>query len=128
MALGVSENVMSEVRGLEAQHSNAVVLLLSADGDLLYMSKQQLMPKDGYQPEQKVGRSFQEFLHPDDVETAFRAMQVALIADKAPDMRLRVMKPNGGFMEVNATTRRLIDEASGEFYIVHVGTRAEPAA
>jgi PAS domain S-box-containing protein len=124
MVRDISENVMSEVKGLEAQHTGSTVILKSADGEVLYMSKQNAV-EDGYEAEEKVGKTFRNFIHPQDLDVVYRAMQEALIGDNAPEMRIRVLTHSGDYKHVKSVTRRLVDSETGEFYVVHVATRAD---
>src|SRR5260221_10095479 len=93
MANLVSESVMAEVRGLEKQHSNSVIILITSEGEVVYMSGRVFA--NMYDASQKVGRQFHEFIHPDDVARGYRSMQEALISDTSLPIRVRVRTPDG---------------------------------
>jgi hypothetical protein len=118
----VSESVMSEVRGLEAQHSNSVVLLITSEGEVVYMSGRVFA--SAYDVREKIGRQFHEYIHPDDVAKTYRSMQEALISDTSQPIRIRV-RTRDGYHEVDRFSKRLIDEETGGFYLVVVGNKAE---
>jgi PAS domain S-box-containing protein len=116
----VSEQILKKVRGLEAQYSNSVVTLVSAEGDYLYMSGQ--IYDNGFVASEKIGRSFKDFVHPDDVAKIDEAMRAALICDRSFLIRVRV-RTRDGYEYVDRISQRLIDDESGQFYLVNVATK-----
>jgi hypothetical protein len=111
---------MRQVKGLEAQFANSVITLVSPEGEYLYMSGQVF--DNGIEASEKVGKSFKDYLHPDDVERIERAMQEALICDMSVQIRVRV-RTQDGYGLINRMSKRLIDEESGRMYIVNVATK-----
>jgi PAS domain S-box-containing protein len=113
---------MNQVRGLEVQYSNSVVTLVNPEGEYLYASGQVF--ENGIEASEKVGRSFMDYLHPDDIQRINRAMQEALICDMSVEIRVRV-RTNDGYGLINRVSQRLIDKESGQIYVINVATKVE---
>ena len=124
MTTVVGENVMRELKGVEAQYSDCVVSLVSAEGDYLYFSGQ--LFANSIHPSEKVGRSFADYVHPDDIALIRQSMQTALICDGCFSIRVRV-RTRDGYEAIDRISKRLIDEVTGQFYLLNVATRASSA-
>ncbi len=64
----------------------------------------------GYEPEELVGHSAYEFLHPDDVEDVRGAHSTLAIGGERVEVRYRHRCRDGGYLECEATARAVRDE------------------
>jgi PAS domain S-box-containing protein len=96
---------------LLADHSTDVITRRDLSGKLLYVSpsSRQVL---GYEPEELVGASLLEFVHPDDRECVRAALQVA----PGPEphlLTLRLRRKAGDFVWVEVARRLVLDPETG---------------
>ncbi len=93
----------------------------TAEGVFLYASPacQRLF---GYRPEDLLGRSAYEFIHPDDAGYLFERHQRILAGPDTVDARFRFRRADGRFAEVEATAH-MVTGAAGGTAEIHAVTR-----
>ncbi len=120
----VSQGVLEQIRGYEAQYYGSVVSLVTPQGKYVYISGQVFT--NGIPTSEKLGKLLEDYLHPDDVPRAKRAMEEALICDLSVQIRVRV-RTEDGYGVIDRMSKRLLDEQSGQNYIINVATKvADP--
>jgi diguanylate cyclase (GGDEF)-like protein/PAS domain S-box-containing protein len=105
-----------------AENATDLISRLSTDGVCLYASpaSERLC---GYRPDQLVGVSIYDLIHPDDAQQA-RAVNAALL--KGPDTleaTYRLRRPDGGSVWVETRARHVCDPVTGEVAEIHALTR-----
>jgi PAS domain S-box-containing protein len=87
------------------ENLNDVVFNLDTQGNLLYISP--VVEKlAGYRPEDVMGRSFAEFIHPDDIEEVTRSFQETLNGVLNP-AEFRTIGKDGGILHVRTFSKPL---------------------
>lgn len=76
----------------------------------------------GYRPEDLLGRSAYEFIHPDDVGYLLNRHQRVLAGPDIVDARFRLRRADGGHADVEATAR-MVKDAAGGIVEIHAVTR-----
>src|SRR5690606_19942700 len=100
------------------ENSSDCTALLSADGRAVYYSSS-LTRQLGYAPEERIGRSLFDIVHPDDVAAAGQRVRDVIAGIEAPrPLRLRVRHANGGWRGIDSAMSRFVDDASGEAFVV----------
>lgn len=94
---------------LESLHD--LVFEIGPDERLTYMSPSVLTLSDA-PPEEYVGRSFREFIYPDDLPALLDSLQRTLTGVREP-LIYRVIDPRGGVHWVRSTARPVFDRQGG---------------
>jgi two-component system, cell cycle sensor histidine kinase and response regulator CckA len=101
---------------LENSHDN--IALVSAEGRTVYHSPA-LTRQLGYSPDDLVGRSNFDLVHPDDLTRAEQRMRDVIAgAHTSTPLRLRFRHRDGGWRVLEQATSRFVDDASGEVFVV----------
>lgn len=107
-ALGKGEGALGSL----LQHVLDIVAVLDADGTLRYASpaaKSML----GYAPEDVVGTSVFDYVHPDDLEGALRALAETLMTPRAlPPLEFRARHADGSWRYVEVVRNNRLNDAS----------------
>ena len=96
---------------LLAELSTDVFLRLAPDATFLALSPP-VTRMLGYEPQEMVGRSCYDFLHPDDLAVA-RQNHDALLSGGTPSSALRFRRKTGGYVSVELTSRLRRDQPAG---------------
>ena len=102
---------MLERHRLLAELSTDVLLRLAPDATFLGVSAP-VTRLLGYEPQEMVGRSCYDFLHPDDLSVA-RQNHDALLSGDTPSSALRFRRKTGGYVSVEFTSRLRRDQPAG---------------
>jgi PAS domain S-box-containing protein len=103
LARDVSERQRAEARFQSlVQNSSDVVAVIGVEGEILYHSPS-VERVLGYRPEETVGKSGFELLHPDDMEEARRSLTETLEAGEPGTVELRVRHADGSWRYMEAT-------------------------
>jgi PAS domain S-box-containing protein len=96
---------------LLAELSSDFLFRLAPDATFLVVSAsaQRLL---GYEPQEMIGRSSYDFVHPDDLAAA-RQNHDALLSDLTPSCVLRMRRKSGGYLSMELTPRLRRDPLSG---------------
>ncbi|MCM8558146.1 PAS domain-containing hybrid sensor histidine kinase/response regulator [Sphingomicrobium sediminis] len=97
---------------LVTENSRDIIIRMSLDGVPLYVSKASQRVLD-LAPEEMVGTSMREFVHPEDWSLFARIFSDNLIGDDAPELRYRQRRANGKYLWVEASFRPVFDSKSG---------------
>ncbi len=91
------------------EHSNDVITILDADGIIRYESPS-IVRILGYGADECLGNSAFDYLHPDDVEGTFLAMQRSIQSGDATTHRYRFRHKDGRYIHIESIGR-IVDEA-----------------
>lgn len=92
------------------EHSSDVITLLDRDGIVRYESPS-ITRLLGYGPEECIGKSAFDYLHPDDVPGAFAALQRGLATGQPTTHRVRFRHKNGSWVVLEAVGMLVHDDA-----------------
>ena len=100
------------------ENSSDCTALLSADGRAVYHSPA-LIRQLGYAPEERIGHSLFELVHPDDAAAAAeRIREVIAGVETRHALRLRLRHREGAWRVIESATSRFVDGATGEAFVV----------
>jgi PAS domain S-box-containing protein len=92
------------------QHASDIIALYEADGTIRYVSPA-IKRVLGYDPEERIGASSFEFIHPDDIARAKAAFAAALRRPDVPlTIEVRVRHRDGSWRHMEATGTNLLDD------------------
>lgn len=97
---------------LLAENSTDVVSAIRPDGIIQYVSPA-CRDAMGYEPEEIVGRSLYEFIHPDDVAPAAREFARALEHGRLEVISVRARHADGRYAWYESTVKAVRDDATG---------------
>ena len=98
---------------LLAERSTDIISLLDTEGIYTYVSPA-CQPIYGYKPDEMIGRSLLEFIHPEDKTlVSYVLSQLDLIDDIQP-LQYRIRTKSGTYLWVEATALVIKDEKSGK--------------
>jgi PAS domain S-box-containing protein len=125
----VSERMQAEeeLRESEARYrllavnSTDVIAVSDRDGVLRYVSPA-CRTVTGYEPEELVGRSGYEFVHPDDRTQIVEALADLPQGPITPDP-YRIRRKDGSYLWVESTVKAIRDRGTGDAVEVHTSTR-----
>ena len=96
------------------QNSSDVITLVGADGKVRYVSPA-IERMLGYKPEERVGGTPFDLVHPDDVERARRLFEVGLRGPGVPlSIELRMRHKDGTWRHVEVTGTNLLGAWGGD--------------
>ncbi len=107
---------------LLADNSTDMISRHGPDGTYLYASPACRI-LFGYDPEELIGRSALEFIHPDDLRLVEESRARVSAGPAAENILFRFRSRNGLFVWVEATSRSLIDPKTGQVREIQVATR-----
>ncbi|MHA1959906.1 MAG: PAS domain S-box protein [Candidatus Thorarchaeota archaeon] len=120
-AIGMAEDITSrkrveeELRRSEEKYRNlvdnlmSVVVELDADGMFTYVSPR-VTDVFGYSPQEVIGKSGFDLIHPDDQESSVLAMTTVAEEGHIRGFEYRIMHKDGHFLEVSASGRLVVEE------------------
>ena len=98
---------------LLAENSEDIISVHAIDGTVWYLSPS-VATVLGYEVDDVVGRSIEQFVHPDDRHKFVRADRLSLLADKAPEesiiVRYRILHKAGHFVWLETIIKPIVDE------------------
>ncbi len=94
------------------ENINDVIFHLDNEGNFIYISPV-IKRVAGYEPEEVIGHSFQEFIHPDDFSSARIKLKAALSGELKP-REIKIIKKDGSIAYVSSFGRPLIKEGKTE--------------
>jgi PAS domain S-box-containing protein len=77
----------------------------------------------GFDPDQLVGRSPYEFIHPDDLPEVHRSHELTLSGTDPATVVFRGLRRDGSYVWLETTVRAVRDEATGQVVEIHCVTR-----
>jgi len=90
------------------ENINDVIFSLDAEGVVTYISPV-IQSLNGFMPEEIIGNSFKEFIHPDDLPTLATSFERVLAGELSPS-EYRVRVKGDGFRHVHSSSRPLLEE------------------
>jgi diguanylate cyclase (GGDEF)-like protein/PAS domain S-box-containing protein len=101
------------------EHASDVISLLKADGRVSYVSPA-IERVLGYRPEERVGASAYELVHPDDLARVESQLHECLRAPDFPALtELRMRHKDGSWRHVEATVTNRLDDPSVEAVVIN---------
>jgi diguanylate cyclase (GGDEF)-like protein/PAS domain S-box-containing protein len=97
------------VRGLLEATASDVTTLCSAEGVLLYVSAA-VGPVLGWKPAELTGRMVDEFIHPEEQQTARMGRAAALQTAGTVITTQRFLASDGGYLWTESATRQIVDQ------------------
>lgn len=107
---------------LLAEHSSDIIGRYSRAGVQLYLSPA-ITALTGFQPEELVGRSAYEIIHPEDISVAGPAHHAALNSSEPQRVRFRLLRHDGSHIWVESLVKGIVDPARGEVTEILAVTR-----
>ncbi len=107
---------------LLAENSSDMISRHDPQGFYLYVSPacRALL---GYEPEELIGHSSFEFVHPDDIPTVDRSRTSIISQPVVSTTVFRARHKNGDYIWMETTSRTVFDEASGKILEIHAASR-----
>ena len=96
-----------------AENSIDMIGVSDLEGRLVYVSPSSLT-LFGFEPEEMVGRSSFDFIHPDDLESARSLLGTLLEEPRSVTYQCRFLRKDGSYIWIEAAARSITDPASGE--------------
>jgi len=118
LVLGNLRKIQGELRQIASLHKlvadnlRDVIVLGDLDGTRTYVSPG-VKALTGWEPEELVGRTFRELLHPSDVTEVEMAMRALRAGAEGGTIEYRARKRNGDYIWVEGSLRVYRDPASG---------------
>ncbi|HET9077914.1 MAG TPA: EAL domain-containing protein [Acidimicrobiales bacterium] len=101
-------------------HASEMTVLLDAEGTITYASPASIRLL-GHRPEEVVGRSALDFLHPDDLERAAERLQHHISTPGPADVgEWRVRHSDGSWRHAEITTANLFDDPAVEALVLNI--------
>lgn len=97
---------------LLAEASNDIIVLANLSGERRYISPA-VITVLGWQPEELMGHTYHQIVHPDDVATVEAMMQTCRESGSAKALTYRCRKKNGSYAWMEASMRLYHDDATG---------------
>ncbi len=98
---------------LLAENSEDIISVHAIDGTIWYLSPS-VATVLGYEVDDVVGRSIEQYVHPDDRHKFVRADRLTLLTDKAPEetiiVRYRILHKTGHYVWLETIIKPIIDE------------------
>ena len=98
---------------LLAENSEDIISVHAIDGTIWYLSPS-VATVLGYEVDDVVGRSIDQYVHPDDRHKFVRADRLTLLADKAPEesiiVRYRILHKAGHYVWLETIIKPIVDE------------------
>ena len=98
---------------LLAENSEDIISVHAIDGTIWYLSPS-VGTVLGYEVDDVVGRSIEQYVHPDDRHKFVRADRLSVLADKAPEesiiVRYRILHKSGHYVWLETIIKPIIDE------------------
>ncbi|WP_261302753.1 PAS domain S-box protein [Paenibacillus andongensis] len=95
------------------EHAFDFITMHHPDGTYLYASPS-CYEVLGYTPEEMIGKSGYEFLHPEDVQVGIQDHMAILQTDKQSNKIVRLRKKDGRYIWTESTSSTLLDSETGE--------------
>lgn len=105
-----------------AENSTDIISRHTIDGIMLYVSPA-CYPILGYHPEEIVGRSSSEFVHPDDLTEIAKNYPISPTLPKIYTITHRARHKNGNYIWIEATVRAIRDSQTGEILEIQASSR-----
>ncbi|HEV3414289.1 MAG TPA: response regulator, partial [Puia sp.] len=98
---------------LLAENSEDIISVHAIDGTIWYLSPS-VSTVLGYEVDDVVGRSIEQYVHPDDRHKFMRADRLSILTDKAPEesiiVRYRILHKTGHYVWLETIIKPIIDE------------------
>jgi PAS domain S-box-containing protein len=98
---------------LLAENSEDIISVHAIDGTIWYLSPS-VATVLGYEVDDVVGRSIEQYVHPDDRHKFLRADRLSLLTDKAPEesliVRYRILHRTGHYVWLETIIKPIVDE------------------
>ena len=98
---------------LLAENSEDIISVHAIDGTIWYLSPS-VGTVLGYEVDDVVGRSIEQYVHPDDRHKFVRADRMAVLTDKAPEesiiVRYRILHKSGHYVWLETIIKPIVDE------------------
>jgi diguanylate cyclase (GGDEF)-like protein/PAS domain S-box-containing protein len=95
-----------------AENSIDMICVSDLNGKLVYVSPSSLT-LFGFRPEEMVGRSSLEFIHPEDLESARSQLAALREGPRSITYQCRFLRKEGSYVWIEAAARSITDPASG---------------
>ena len=96
-----------------AEHATDMITRTTPEGVYLYVSPSSRIQR-GYAPEEMVGRSAFEFIHPDDVARVRRELAAKVATEETATFTYRIRKKDGAYIRVESSGHLLRDPVTSE--------------
>ena len=96
-----------------AENSIDMIGVSDLEGRLVYVSPSSLT-LFGFRPEEMIGRSSFDFIHPDDLESARSMIGTLLEEPRSVTYQCRFLRKDGSYVWIEAAARSITDPVSGE--------------
>jgi len=120
---GIMEQVEEAIRA----NAGANVTLLDAWGHYVYLAEA-IKSLFGYTEEDRqkaLGKHFTLFVRPSEVDHLELAFQDALLNDESVLAPRDIRVKSGGYLRMSGCARKIVDEQSGEIYVLTIGRPVE---
>lgn len=94
------------------------ISVIDTRGEILYVSASTTKHL-GYRPEELVGRTCFDLIHPDDRDVARRALNDVLVKTDQLQWDARILNKDGGYSWMESTISNLLSEAGVQSLVVH---------
>ncbi|HEV2355965.1 MAG TPA: PAS domain S-box protein, partial [Puia sp.] len=125
MAFGIAQDITSQKEAenallnseqkfrLLAENSEDIISVHAIDGTIWYLSPS-VTTVLGYEVDDVVGRSIEQYVHPDDRHKFVRADRLSVLTDKAADesiiVRYRILHKSGNYVWLETIIKPIVDE------------------
>ncbi|MBU0489581.1 MAG: PAS domain S-box protein [Bacteroidetes bacterium] len=100
---------------LLAENTSDIISLHELDGKYLFASSV-VEKMIGYTPEELVGKSPVQFIHPDDSQAVIEVISAGLKAKASTIYRYRILKRDGSYLWVETSSNPVVDQDTGEIH------------
>ena len=98
---------------LLAENSEDIISVHAIDGTIWYLSPS-VNTVLGYEVDDVIGRSIEQYVHPDDRHKFVRADRIAVLTDKSPEesiiVRYRILHKSGTYIWLETIIKPIVDE------------------
>lgn len=117
-------SILKKAEETAVANPDATVTVVDVNGLVLYLSPN-AQEINGVAPEEMVGRNYAEFVNQIDAANLKLKMQdVLLTGESIPAIRT-IISPSGGRRRMRGFARKLVDEVSGEVFVMSISRRSD---